>query len=82
MSRELELSEEMDSESKKGRFVVDDSAEECTPSLVGGKAYNLWQLTVRLSYQQCQVPPFFCVATPAFERFIEVRNTGRRGGRV
>jgi len=61
-------------DSKNEVFIVDDSAEECTPSLAGGKAFNLWQLTVRLSYQQCQVPPFFCVATPAFDHFIEVRK--------
>ncbi len=63
---------EAESEPPVEGFIVDDTAEECAPSLVGGKAYNLWLLRTRLSYQQCQVPPFFCVATPAFEHFIEV----------
>ena len=60
-------------------FVLDDSVEECAPSLVGGKAYNLWLLRTRLSYQQCRVPPFFCITTPAFQHFVQV-GIGGCGG--
>ena len=53
------------------RLIVDDKETECNPSLVGGKAYNLWILSHEY---KLNVPPWFAVTSRLFAQFIQVLN--------
>ena len=57
---------------KKMPLILDFASEKCSPSVVGGKAHNLWKLG--RSLQDCKVPPWFCLTTEAFQLFIKVGN--------
>ena len=51
-------------------YIVDPTSECCDHGLVGGKARNLWLLGKKV---ECQVPPWFCITTQAFDFFVEVK---------
>ena len=50
-------------------FLLDPSSPSCPGHLAGGKGHNLWELG---RMERCQVPPWFCVTTDAFNAFVEV----------
>eukprot|EP00118_Oscarella_pearsei_P005272 m.24046 g.24046 ORF g.24046 m.24046 type:complete len:980 (+) comp28565_c0_seq3:186-3125(+) len=57
-------------------FIVDSASDSASdgvalPSIAGGKATNLWRLS---QFAFCNVPPWFCVTTHAFDRFVEESN--------
>ena len=53
------------------RLIIDDKENECRPTLVGGKAYNLWILSHKY---KLNVPPWFVVTSRLFAQFIQVYN--------
>lgn len=55
---------------EQGMMILDFESEECSSTLAGGKAHNLWRLGQSL--EQCKVPPWFCLTTEAFQLFIQV----------
>lgn len=51
------------------QLIIDDKENECSPTLVGGKAYNLWILSHKY---KLNVPPWFAVTSRLFAQFIQV----------
>lgn len=48
---------------------MDNKENDCSPALVGGKAYNLWILSHKY---ELNVPSWFAVTSHLFARFIQV----------